>query len=159
MLSLGAGFFAFWQLRQTHALFLDLHATSAIAVAHWATFYVAVLLFWMLPVQVGARVMLNAAKHRIPGNDTRWYRLLDAQLPWVLGLLCMVAVYIGQVNALELLPEDGPQQTGLTKWATEQVNVLQWVTIALGAIWVLTWVVLNPLVFRLGDRWAGSTIV
>jgi hypothetical protein len=34
-LSLGAGLFAFWQLRQTHALFLDLHATRTIAVAHW----------------------------------------------------------------------------------------------------------------------------
>jgi hypothetical protein len=153
VLSLGAGLFAFWQLRQTHALFLDLHATRTIAVAHWATFYAAVLVFWMLPVQLGARVMLNAAKHRIPGNDTGWYRLLDAHLPWVLGLFCMVAVYIGQVGALELLPMEKDQaNTKLTILAADQVEMLQRVTLAVGATWLLIWAVLNPLVFRLGQH-------
>src|SRR5262245_56025930 len=98
--SVAAGFLLFFFAPQAQAVFLDLHVRE-IAILHWAAFYLSLLLFWMLPVQLSARVMLQAGQDRVEEEDAQWYGYLMVHLPWVLALVCLVSVGLGQYWAMD----------------------------------------------------------
>jgi len=150
VLSVLVGFLLFSLADQAQAVFLDLH-TPEIALRHWPAFYLSVLLFWMLPVQLGARVMLHAGQDRVEEEDARWYGFFLVHLPWVLALFCLVGVGFGQYWAVDHIA--GKTDAGtLDQAATAQLRILQWVTLALIALWVIAWLVLPPLIHRLTER-------
>ena len=128
-------------------MFLDLH-TRDVALLHWAAFYLSLLLFWMLPVQLSARVMLQAGQDRIEEEDARSYGYLMVHLPWVLALVCLVSVGLGQYLAMDHITGKIDPGT-LDRAAATQLNTLQWITLALAALWLVTWVVLPPVIHRL----------
>ncbi len=149
VLSVLGGFLLFLLASQAQAVFLDLH-TPNVALWHWLAFYASLLLFWMLPVQLGARVMLHAGQDRVEEEDARWFAYLMVHVPWVLALLCLVGVAVGQYLALGHIPS-GPKgpRTPLDDAAYTQVRVLLWSTLALIALWLAAWVVLPPIMHRL----------
>ena len=104
VLSVLTGWLLFWGTRQAQAVFFDLHAPH-LALYHWGAFYVAVFVFWMLPTQLSARVMLQAAEGRFQEGYSTWYGILIAHLPWVLALGCLVSVVVGQYYAFDHIPE------------------------------------------------------
>ena len=59
LLSLIAGGYVLWNVPQAHDLFVELH-TDRIGQTHWTLFFASVLVFWMLPVHLSARLMLEA---------------------------------------------------------------------------------------------------
>src|SRR5215475_2435854 len=118
VLSVVAGFLLFFLAPQAQAVFLDLR-TRDVALLHWAAFYLSLLLFWMLPVQLSARVMLQAGEDRVEDEDARWYGYLTVHLPWVLALLCLVSVGLGQYWAMGETP-DTPEPGTLDEAAAAQ---------------------------------------
>jgi hypothetical protein len=150
VLSVLVGLLLFSLADQAQAVFLDLH-TPEIALRHWPAFYLSVLLFWMLPVQLGARVMLHAGQNRVEEEDARWYGYFMVHLPWVLALFCLVGVGLGQYWAMDHIT--GKTDAGtLDQAAVTQLLTLQWTTVALIALWVVAWLVLPPLIHRLTER-------
>jgi hypothetical protein len=150
VLSVVVGLLLFCLADQAQAVFLDLH-TREIALRHWPAFYLSLLLFWMLPVQLGARVMLHAGQDRVEDEDARWYNYLMVHLPWVLALFCLLAVGWGQYLAMDHIP--GKLDPGtLDLAAAAQLRTLQWITVALAVLWLVTWVVLPPVIHRLTVR-------
>src|SRR5262245_8194896 len=95
VLSVLVGFALFSVAPQAQAVFLVLHPQE-VALWHWLAFYGSLLLFWMLPVQLGARVMMHAGQDRIHADDAGWFAYLMVHLPWVLALFCLVNVAVGQ---------------------------------------------------------------
>jgi hypothetical protein len=124
-----------------------------------ATFYAAVLVFWMLPVQLGARVMLNAAKHRIPGTIRA-----GTGFSTHICLGCSDSFAWWPSTSANWAPSSSCRSrrtrriTKLTILAADQVEILQRITIGLGVAWLLIWAVLNPWSSDWGSIWAGSTI-
>ena len=150
VLSVLVGLLLFSLADQAQAVFLDLH-TREIALQHWPAFYLSLLLFWMLPVQLGARVMLHAGQDRVEDEDARWYGYLMVHLPWVLALFCLVAVGLGQYWAADHIP--GKLDPGtLDLAAATQLHTLQWITLGLAVLWLATWVVLPTFIHRLTVR-------
>ena len=105
VLSVLAGWLLFYGAEQAQAIFFDLH-TPEVAVRHWAMFYASVFLYWMLPTQLAARVMLHAGEDRFEEGHSTWYAILIAHLPWVLALACLASVAAGQYWAFDHIPND-----------------------------------------------------
>jgi hypothetical protein len=146
VLSVVGGFLLFFLAPQAQAVFLDLH-TPTVALLHWAAFYLSLLLFWMLPVQLSSRVMLQAGQDRIEEEDARSYGYFMVHLPWVLALVCLVSVGLGQYLAMDHITGKIDDRAAAT-----QLNTLQWITLALAVLWLVTWVVLPPVIHRLTIR-------
>src|SRR5262245_50956982 len=161
VLSVLVGLLLFSFADPAEAVFLDLH-TPEIALWHWPEFYLSVLLFWMLPVQLGARVMLHAGQDRVDEEDTRWYGYLMVHLPWVLALLCLVGVGLGQYFAMDHIAAastDGMPKIAAASTvdtlqiaAATQLRTLLWTTVALFVLWLVIWAVLPPVIHRLTVR-------
>src|SRR5882672_7871273 len=147
-----AGWLLLWGAPQAQSLFLDLH-TYEVGLRHWAGFYFAVLLFWMLPTQLSARVMLHAGEDRFEEGHTRWYGILIVHLPWLLALACLVGVGAGQFWTFEHIPDDlASPGREFEKAAHDQLTLLLVTTICLIVLWVLAWLVLPPIINRLTVR-------
>jgi len=144
------GFLLFFLAPQAQAVFLDLH-TRDFVLLHWVAFYLSLLVFWMLPVQLSARVMLQAGQDRVEEEDARWYGYFIVHLPWVLTLLCLIGVGVGQHMAMGHIPTESALGT-LENAAATQLRTLQWITLALVALWLVAWVVLPPVIHRLTVR-------
>jgi len=152
LLSVLAGWLLLWGAPQVQALFLDMH-TFDVGLRHWAGFYTAVLLFWMLPTQLSARVMLHAGEDRFEEGHSKWYAILIVHLPWVLALACLVGVAAGQYWTFAHIPDDwATPGLEFEKVAYEQLTLLLVTTISLIVLWVLAWLVLPPLINRLTAR-------
>jgi hypothetical protein len=153
-LSVIAGFALFLLVPEAQAVFLDLHA-RVIGLWHWFAFYGSVFLFWMLPVQLSARVMLQEGRDRVVEEDARWYAYLLVHLPWVLALACLAAVAVGQYGAMDHLPDlpnppFDPRSTldPLEVAASSQLTTLLCTTLVLIALWLVAWVVLPRAIHR-----------
>ena len=149
MLSVLTGWLLFFAAPQAQAVFFDLH-TWHVGLWHWAAFYGAVFLFWMLPTQLSTRVMLHAGEGRMPEGNTTWYAILMVHLPWLLALACLVGVAAGQFWAFDHLPDE-KERLGrpLENVAFAQLGALLQTTLALIALWLLAWIVLPPIISRL----------
>src|SRR5947207_4286484 len=86
-----AGWLLFYGAQQAQAVFFDLHPPD-VSLRHWGAFYLVVFLFWMLPTQLCARIMLHTAQDQLEEGHSAWYGLLLAHLPWVLALACLASV-------------------------------------------------------------------
>jgi hypothetical protein len=150
VLSVAGGLLLFLLVSQAQAVFLDLH-TPEVALQHWLAFYLSLLLFWMLPVQLSARVMLHAGRDRVQQEDARWYGYLMVHLPWVLALFCLVGVAFGQHMAADHIA--GATEPGTLENAAQgQLRTLLWSTLILIALWLIAWLVLPPIMHRLTVR-------
>jgi hypothetical protein len=156
-LSVIGGLALFLLVPEAQTVFLDLY-TRLIGLWHWLAFYVSVLVFWMLPVQLSARVMLHAGRYRVPEEDGRWYAYLLVHLPWVLALACLAAVAVGQYRAMDHLPGmdqipgRGSRLDPLEVAAGTQLGSLLWATLVLIAVWLTAWIVLPRVIHRLTVR-------
>src|SRR5262245_31223292 len=146
VLSLLLGWMLFYAAPQAQALFLDLYAPG-IAFWHWLAFYVSILLFWMLPVQLTARVMLHVGQDRVQQRDLGWYAFLVVHLPWLLALFCLLSVAVGQNLGMDHIP-DANNRHELEEVAYTQLRDLQLATLILIALWALAWLVLSRFIYR-----------
>jgi hypothetical protein len=147
-----AGWLLFYAAEQAQAAFFDLH-TLGVGIRHWGVFYLAVFLFWMLPTQLSARVMLHAGKDRYDGGAPTWYGILITHLPWVLALACLASVAAGQYWAFEHIPDERDRAgRPFEQAALDQLTVLFRATIACIVVWVMAWIVLPPIINRLTAR-------
>ena len=152
LLSLAAGWGLLCAAPQMQALFFDLYSHE-LGRIHWAGFYLALFLFWMLPTQLSARVMLHAGKDRFEDDRSAWYATLIAHLPWVLALACLTGVATGQWLAFDHIPDDrAAPGRELEDIAYKQLWVLLWTTILLMGVWLLAWLALPPVISRLTER-------
>lgn len=144
-----SGWFLLYGAPQAQSLFLDLH-TPEVGLRHWGGFYLAVFLFWMLPTQLSARVMLHAGADRFEEGRTTLYTRLIAHLPWILALACLVGIAAGQYWAFDHIP-DANDRNGrpLEEAAYTQLVLLCWITVGLIGLWLLAWMVLPRLINRL----------
>jgi hypothetical protein len=155
LLSVAAGAYVLWNVPQAHDLFVELH-TGDVGRQHWALFYASVLIFWILPVHLSARLMLegHAAAHPTEFS-TRGSRIVAA-FPWIFSLLCIVAIAMAIVaarNNIPLVVADSPDQVKkLVRAANAQVDELLMVTGALGAAFLVVWFLIYPAASRLMRR-------
>jgi hypothetical protein len=144
-----SGWFLLYGAPQAQSLFLDLH-TPGVGLRHWGGFYLAVFVFWMLPTQLSARIMLHAGADRFEEGRTTLYTRLIAHLPWILALACLVGIAAGQYWAFDHIP-DANDRDGrpLEEVAYTQLVFLCWITLGLICLWLLAWMVLPRLINRL----------
>src|SRR5262245_25134991 len=152
VLSVAAGLLLFIYAPQAQAVFCDL-PTWAVGLRRWAAFYAFVFLFWMLPTQLSARVMLQVGEDRLPEGHDAAYAWLMTHLPWLLGLVCLMSVAIGQYAALDHVPDERGRDD-LEQAAYVQLIALGWITVAFIGAWSLVWIVLRPLLNRFA-AWSG----
>ena len=144
-----SGWLLLYGAPQTQALFLDMH-TPEVGLRHWAGFYLAVLLFWMLPTQLSARVMLHAGADRFEEGHTASYTRLLVHLPWLLALACLVGIAAGQYGAFEHIPDQADRAgRPLEEAAHAQLVTLCLITVGLIGLWLLFWIVLPLGIDRL----------
>src|SRR5690349_22404056 len=152
LLSVVAGWLILYAAPQAQSLFLDLQ-TYEVGLRHWGGFYLAVFLFWMLPTQLSARVMLHAGETRIDPADARWYGVLLIHLPWLLALVCLLGVAAGQYWTFSHIPDDlATPAMEFEKAAYQQLMLLEVTTICIIVLWLLAWLVLPPFLNHLTDR-------
>jgi hypothetical protein len=152
LLSVVSGAYVLWNVPQAHDLFVELH-TGNVGRTHWALFYASVLIFWILPVHLSARLMLEGHAAAHPTEFTTRGSRIVAAFPWLLSLLCIVAIAMAIVAAKNNIPQvtaDSPDQVKkLVKAANEQVDELLRVTGALGAAFLVVWFLIYPAISRL----------
>lgn len=109
--SVGLGLFIYWAVPQAQDLFLEIFGSWGTATLYWMFFYGMVVVAWVLPVYLSSRWILaryNALAYTSTEDDLipvpRWVVRL---LPVMLGTLCMVAVLIGQWEAIISAPQTG----------------------------------------------------
>jgi len=142
------GWLLFWGTRQAQAAFFDLHPPD-LALYHWGAFYLAVFAFWMLPTQLSARVMLEAAECRLEEGASTWHGILIAHLPWVLALGCLASVGVGQYYAFDHIPE---HPTDLDQIVFDQLRTLIGVTLVCVLLWLLAWIILPRIINSLAVK-------
>jgi len=147
-----SGWLLLYGAPQAQSLFIDLH-TYEVGLRHWGAFYLAVFLFWMLPTQLSARVMLHAGADRFEEGHTSLYTRLIAHLPWILALVCLVGIAAGQYWALDHIPDANDRRDRpLEEAAHDQLVALCWITVGLIGLWLLAWMVLPRLISRLTTK-------
>ena len=152
ILSVLAGWLLLYGAPQTQALFFDMH-TPDVGLRHWTGFYLAVLLFWMLPTQLSARVMLHAGADRFQEGHSGTYSKILVHLPWVLALTCLVGIALGQLVAFEHIPDAMDRQgRPFEEAAYVQLLNLTAITFALIGLWIFFWVLLPRGIHRLTVR-------
>ena len=99
---------------QVHDLFLEVNGNRLHAVLFWSAFYLAVIVVWVVPVYLSARYIIaryntlaaaSADDDQIPVEP--WVASL---VPPLLGTMCLLAVLIGQWQAITgspLAPRSG----------------------------------------------------
>lgn len=97
---------AFLILSQAEALdlFVDIPPDPLQRVGHWLLFYVAAILFWVLPAHFSARVALQLNHERIGVDTPRRYLALVIGLPRLLSVLCLFAILYGFLQASNHVP-------------------------------------------------------
>jgi hypothetical protein len=140
-----AGLLLFYGAPQAQAVFFDLHTWES-GLWHWATFYASVFLFWMLPTQLGARIMLLSAEDRFQEGHTSWYAILVVHLPWFLALTCLASVAAGQYWAFDHIPDVGTR-SDLETAAYNQLKFLLGATVAFMCLWLLCSIILARAMF------------
>jgi hypothetical protein len=80
---------------QAQDLFIEIKSNIRQTFAHWATFYVVAIVFWIMPVYLSARISLHLdqanAGVRTPGGSKRYVNWL----PRLLALACFITISIG----------------------------------------------------------------
>jgi hypothetical protein len=155
LLSVIAGGYVLWSVPQAHDLFVELH-TGDIGRLHWMLFYASLLVFWILPVHLSARLMLEGHAQAHPTEFvTRGSRIVNA-LPWLLSLFCVVAVLMAIIAAkrnIPLVQPGAPEQVKkLLEAAQDQVDTLLLVTGVLALIFLVVWGLIYPVLLRITRR-------
>lgn len=152
LLSVAAGVYVLWNVPQAHDLFVEL-PTGDFGRIHWALFYASVLVFWVLPVHLSARLMLET--HAVANAAvfvSRGSRVVAA-LPWLLSLSCLAAVAMALVAAKTNLPQIDPtapdQVKELLVAADRQIDTLMLVTAAVIVAFLVVWFLIYPVLVRL----------
>jgi hypothetical protein len=155
LVSVAAGGYVLWNVPQAHDLFVELH-TGDVGRTHWALFYASVLLFWILPVHLSARLMLEGHAAAHPAEFTSRGSRFVAAFPWLLSLLCIAAVAMALVAAKRNIPQVEPgspeQVRHLLGAAHTQVDTLLLVTGALALAFLVVWFLIYPVLRRLTRR-------
>lgn len=155
LLSVVAGCYVLWNVPQAHDLFVELHS-GELGRVHWALFFASVLVFWIMPVHLSARLMLEGHAAAYPNEFKSRGSRIVAAFPWLLSLTCIVAVGMAMVAAKTSIPQverTSPEQVRkLLTAAHEQVDALMMVTAGLGVAFLFVWFVVHPMIARLTRR-------
>ena len=71
---------------------------------YWSGFFLAGLLFWVLPVHFSARIALQLRYREIGVDTEKRYRIIVIWLPRMLGVLCLASISLGILQAWAHLP-------------------------------------------------------
>jgi hypothetical protein len=85
-------------------LFIDIPNSWWSRVGHWTVFYIAAILFWVMPVNFAARLALQLNFARIGVDDARRFNWYVRYLPRLLSILCFVVIWLGFQQAAVNLP-------------------------------------------------------
>ena len=88
-------------------LFVDLPPDRIHRLLHWFLFYVAAILFWVLPANFSARVALQLNHERIGIDTPRRYLWFVVALPRVLSVLCLLVIAYAFLQAWSHVPSVG----------------------------------------------------
>lgn len=88
-------------------LFVDIPPDRVQRVLHWVWFYVAAVLFWVLPVHFSARVALQLNCERIGVDTPRRYLAFVIGFPRALSALCLLVIFYGFLQAWSHVPSVG----------------------------------------------------
>lgn len=155
LFSLTLGYVLLVYVPQAQDLFLDIHA-EGVGRWHWSVFFAFLVVFWVLPLQLAAVVMLAAAEPRLPCAGTRYFARLRAALPVGLGLCAFLLTAYGHGQALGLL-EIGEAACSGARGAdctvAAEVRARMWLTLGLGAAWLAIWPMFGTRIRReIGQR-------
>ena len=155
LFSVAVGGYVLWNVTQVHDLFVELRSAD-LARTHWALFFASVLVFWIIPVHLSARLMLEVHAYTHPTELVTRRSRLVAAFPWVLSLLVIAAIAMSIWAAkrnLPLIETNAPEQVRkLLTAANEQVDMLLMVTGGLALVVLFIWAVVFPLTSRLTRR-------
>ncbi len=109
--SVALGLVMYWAVPQAQDLFLEIFGSWLPTTAFWLFFYLMVLAAWVTPVFLSSRWMLaryNKLAYTSIDDDLiptpQWVAQV---LPPLLGALCLVAVLVGQWQAIVGAPQTG----------------------------------------------------
>src|ERR1700752_3549827 len=71
-------------------LFVDIPPDRRQRFWHWVTFYVAAVLFWVVPAHLSARVALQLNHERIGVDTPRRYLVCVVAVPRILSAVCLL---------------------------------------------------------------------
>ncbi len=105
------GLLMYWIVPQAQDLFLEMSANRSNAVLFWMAFYAVLVIAWVVPVYISSRWILaryNLLAERSSEDDQvpvkPWVTRL---VPKLLGTLCLVAILLGQWQAITHAPNTG----------------------------------------------------
>ena len=105
------GLLMYWKVPQAQDLFLEIVGHRLGGIVFWIAFYAAAILAWVVPVYVSSCWML--ARYNVLADRSIEDDLIPVR-PWVvrlvpplLGTLCLVAVLLGQWQAITSAPITG----------------------------------------------------
>jgi hypothetical protein len=101
--SIVAAFLIFTQAEALD-LFVDMPPNQLQRIFHWFLFYVAAILFWVLPANFSARVALQLNHERIGIDTPRRYLAFVIALPRVLSVLCLLVIAYAFLQAWSHVP-------------------------------------------------------
>lgn len=88
-------------------LFVDIPPDKLHRVLHWVGFYVAAVLFWVLPVHFSARVALQLNHERTGVDTPRRYLAFVVAPPRILSVLCLLVIAYAFLRAWNHVPSVG----------------------------------------------------
>jgi hypothetical protein len=104
-------------------LFVDIPPDPVLRIAHWSLFYLAAILFWVLPANFSARVALQINHERIGVDTVRRYLLFIIGLPRLLSVLCLIVIFFAFWQAWHHVPSVDRGSLGI---ASDARDHLQW---------------------------------
>ena len=93
-----------FSVAEAQDLFIDVPPDWFDRLLHWTMFYVAAILFWVLPVHFSSRVALQLNHERIGVDTPRRYLQFVVVLPRILSVLCLAVIVYGFVQAWNHVP-------------------------------------------------------
>jgi hypothetical protein len=132
----------FWNLPQARDLFIDIKGDVLRGVLFWTSFYIVVVLAWLVPVYCSSRLSLESEAERIGTGEAATHQWLNFAIPAGLIFTCLASLIIG--NAYSYIYLLDTRDSNVHTLAKEHLST----TLVVSISFILAFFVITALLAR-----------